>query len=112
MNPGVVIELDRTRHVKFTFSELKTLQQRLGKPLGEIFGDLTKLDVAALQVVLWVGLRADDKALRFERVEELIQDYIDGGHSVGDVLYVVNEAVVASGFFGAEAKREKGSSPS
>ena len=107
MNSGIEITLDRPRRVKYTFVTFKTLQLRLGnKAVGDIFTDLTKLDVNSLQTVLWVGLLHEDRSLRYDKVEEFIERYIEDGHTVGDLLHVINEAVKESGFFGRDQNQE------
>lgn len=104
---AVEIVLDRPRTVKFTWGDLKSLQGRLGKPLGDIMMDMGKLDVVAIQHVLFAGLRHDDARLRFDDLGSLIERYIDGGKTIGDVLYVLNEALTQSGFFGREEGRKE-----
>ena len=104
MTSGVEITLDRVRRIKFTFADLKAMEGRLGKPMGEIVGDLTRLSVNTLQHALYAGLRSDDKRLRFEDVERLLTEYVDSGRGgLNDVLYLLNEAFTESGYFGRGA---------
>lgn len=103
MADAVEIVLDKPRRVKFTWGDLKALQQRLGKPVGEIVADLGKLDVLAIQHLLFAGLHHEDARLRFDDVGGLIEKYVEGGKTLGDVLYVLNEAFTRSGYFGREA---------
>jgi len=105
MAEGIEIVLDRPRRVRYTWGDLKALQQRLSKPVGEIVADLGKLDVNAIQHLLFAGLHHEDARLRFDDVGGLIEKYVDGGKTLGDVLWVVNEALTQSGFFGREAGR-------
>lgn len=106
MSEQVEVILDRPRTVKFTWPDLKALQSRLGKPLGDIMVDLGKLDVVAIQHVLFAGLRHDDQKLRFDDVGAMIEAFVAGGKTVGDVLYVINEAMAASGYFGREGVKK------
>ena len=96
----------RLRRLKFTIVEIKALEGRLGKPVGDVFGDLAKLSITGLQHVLWAALRHEDRKLRFEDVETLIQGHIDGGGSLSEFLYAINDAAVASGLFGRAAGTE------
>src|SRR3990167_1066507 len=102
MAEGVEIVLDRPRRVSYTWGDLKALQQRLGKPVGEIVADLGKLDVNAIQHLLFAGLHHDDARLRFDDVGGLIEKYVAGGKTLGDVLWVITGALTRWGFFGGE----------
>jgi len=49
-------------------------------------------------------LRATDNRLRFEDLERLLIDFVEGGKgTLNDVLYVLNEALMDSGYFGRAA---------
>ena len=106
MGERVEIVLDRPREVRFTWADLKVVQGRLGKPLGDVMVDMGRLDVVAIQHLLFVGLRHDDPRLRFEDVGDLIEKFVVGGKTVGDLLYALNEAFTASGYFGREEVRK------
>lgn len=111
MERGIPITLDRERHVKFDYLALKTIQRRFGKPIGELFTDLTRLDLDAMTVMLVEGLRHEDKGLRQDHVDGWINEAIATRRlDVRDLLQVLNDAIVASGFFG-EDRRADSSSP-
>mgnify|MGYP001593738174 CR=1 FL=1 len=97
----------RIKRLKFTISEVKALEARLGKPAGDIFADLGKLSITSLQQVLWAALRHEDKKLRFEDVETMLQAHLEGGGSLLEFLYAINDAAVASGLFGRGAGDEE-----
>lgn len=104
MTNGVEFTLDKPRRIKFTLAELKALEQRLGKPMGDIVADMTRLSVNTMQQVLFAGLRATDNRLRFEDLERMLIDFVEGGKgTLNDVLYVLNEALMDSGYFGRAA---------
>jgi len=104
MTNGVEITLDKPRRIRFTFAELKSLEARLGKPMGDVVSDMTRLSVNTLQHMLFAGLRATDSRLRFEDVERLLIEWVEGGKgTLNDVLYALNEALMESGYFGRGA---------
>lgn len=111
-NGPVEIVLDRPRTVRYTFADLKGLQRALGKPMAQVVADMGQLDVVALQHVLYAGLRHEDKRLRLDDVGEMIQKFIDGGKTLGDIYYVVNQGLVESGFFGREEGDRGAAAPS
>ena len=92
MADGVEIVLDRPRHVTYTWGDLKALQTRLGKPTGEIVADLGKLDVNAIQHLLFAGLHHEDARLRFDDVGGLIEKYVDGGKTLYAGLHTLSSS--------------------
>ena len=100
---GISITLDKPRVLKLTFPELQALETRLQKPVGDIFGDLSKLSFHAIHHLMFAALRHEDKKLRFESVATMIQEYLEDGHDIGDLLQVINEAIQNSGVFGRGA---------
>ncbi len=103
-NAGTEITLDKPRRLRFTFAELKSLETRLGKPVGDVVADMARLSVGTLQHVLFAGLRATDPRLRFEDVERMLVEFVEGKRgTLNDVLYALNEALMESGYFGRAA---------
>ena len=100
MSEAITLELDRPRAIKFRYPELKEIQRTIGKPFGTILQDLAQLDIQQIETLLFIGLRGEDRTLRRERLEELLTAFYEREGTVRDVLYVLNEALIASGFLG------------
>lgn len=103
----VEITLDRVRKLRFTIEELEALETRVNQPVGDVFANLGKLDIRMLRQVLWTGLRHDDRNLRFEKVRDLMSAYLAEGHTLADLLWAINQAIVRSGIFGREIGGEE-----
>jgi len=103
---GIAITLDRPRTLKLTYEQLIALEQRIGKPSGEIFGDLAKMSLQSLTAVMFAALRHEDTKLRYDAVGRMIGEYLEDGHDIGDLLQLVNEVVTQSGLFGRVEEKE------
>ena len=57
-------------------------------------------------MLLWAGLRVDDRKLTIEKALDLLQDHVDGGGEIADIRAAINDALVLSGYFGQKAKGE------
>jgi len=69
---SIPIELGgKTRHLRYTFNALMTLEDELEVPLSDIGKVLTgSVSVKTLRTVLWAGLIHEDKELTQEQVGE------------------------------------------
>ena len=112
MSEAITLELDRPRAIKFRYPELKEIQRTIGKPFGTILQDLAQLDVQQIETLLFIGLRHEDRTLRRERLEELLTAFFERGGSVRDLLYVLDQALIASGFLGRPATGAAPAGPS
>ena len=66
----VILDLDRPRELRFGFKALKMIEGMFKKPLMEI--DLGNLKSDTLEKILYAGLKADDKDLEFDKMEDLL----------------------------------------
>lgn len=98
--------------MKLTFQELLNLESRLGKPSGEIFQDLAKMSLQTVHQVIFSSLRHEDTRLRLGAVQGFIEEYLEDGHDIADLLQLVNEVVNQSGLFGRAAGKKEESQAS
>lgn len=101
MDQGVEIILGRPRRLKFRYQDMRALEEKVGKPLGEIVADLGRLSIRTTEMVLWAGLRHEDARLAPGDMLELLGEYFEGGKSLSDLMEVLRKAVQESGFFAA-----------
>lgn len=94
MKPFVIVELDRPRKMRYGMNALIEIEETLGKKISEIFPqDNTQLvGFKELSIVIYAGLKADDKELTLERVGDLIDEYSD----IETVSIKMSEAFEAS----------------
>lgn len=105
MDQGVEIVLGRPRRLRFRYQDMRALEERAGKPLGEVVGDLARMSIKTVELVVWAGLRHEEPRLRPDDVQPLLQAYFEEGKSLSDILAVLRQAVQESGFF---AGKEEG----
>lgn len=63
---GVPVELDRTRHLRYTLQSMRDMRQEFGKELD------TGVTDDKIGKMLWYGLRHEDAKLTPEMVEEMV----------------------------------------
>ena len=94
----VDVQLDRTRQLLFRIQDLRDLCRRLGGlTMIQLLERLAAMDLDTIMVALQMGLRHEDKRLTPDRVGELVQQHIDRGGTMADILNALNEAIEASG---------------
>lgn len=103
----VELDLDRPRKLRYRIPDLRDACRRLGGlTISALLDRLGQLDLDAVLIVVWAGLRHEDKRLTPERVEELVQDQVDKGVSVAALVLQLTEALNLSGIIGR--RRDEG----
>ena len=72
-NDTIVVELDKTRTLKFRRKELKMLEKVFNKKISKI--GFAELGVDDLSKIIHLGLVHEDPELTVEKTEELIDEY-------------------------------------
>jgi hypothetical protein len=107
MTNSVAIILDHERNLRFSWGDYKDLCRILtrlepGDPprkvtQGRLLELLLERDMDAITQTLFHGLRWEDRALKAERIDQILGDYMANG---GDVMTITNsiaEAFMESG---------------
>jgi len=101
----VEIELDRPRKIRFSFSDLRTLETRLGNlPFQSILEMLSQMNLNALAATLAIGLRWDDKTISPSKVDALMDEYMKKHQTVVPVLEAIVKAFEVSGITGGASE--------
>jgi len=93
----VLIELDKPRQLRLEANAIADAEEKLGMGFGKIMK--AELSIALVRVMLWAGLKWQDRALTLEKVGNLINNFLRNG---GDIEYLgqkISEAIIASGLF-------------
>ena len=100
----VTLKLDRMRTVKYGWRSVRDLCARLSKPndtcsIVRLIDYLRQMDPDAITVALFIGLAhgEDRKKLTGEDVENMIDDYLQGGGKLADIMGAILEALQNSG---------------
>lgn len=74
MRQTVVIEADRTRHMRLGFNQLVELEDTLGRPITELNNNIGIKDMRA---ILYVALKQDDPTLTLDQTGDIIDEIIE-----------------------------------
>jgi len=100
---SIPIELDKHRELRFQGPDLADMEQALGK------GALTVLQEQpfyAVKMLLHYGLKWRDSKMTPTRAAELMQVWMDDGHTFEELTEKIVTALKLSGFVGEKLKAE------
>ena len=75
MKPGVTIELDKPRTLRYGMNALIKIEELTGKNLTKL--DLDNISVKDLRTIVYAGLFHEDKELTPEKCADLIDEHSD-----------------------------------
>ena len=75
MKPGVTIEMDKPRTLRYGMNALIKIEELTGKNLTKL--DLDNISVKDLRTIVYAGLFHEDKELTPEKCADLIDEYSD-----------------------------------
>lgn len=100
----ITLKLDKQRTLKYTWRSVRDLCARLSKPtetctIVRLIDYMRQMDPEAITQALFIGLAHGDdrKKLTGEDVENMIDDYLQGGGRLADIMSAILEALQASG---------------
>jgi hypothetical protein len=92
----IMITLDREREIKFTIRAMREVESQLKKPYRVA---LLSPGVTEMHVLLWAGLRHEDRKLSLDQVEKLMDDWLATDPMLKKLDNLLYQALVESGFF-------------
>lgn len=103
------LNLDKPRQLKFTLSALRKFKSAAGMPLwkartNDADGVMHLLDPEVLTWAVWAALLHDDPKVSFDKVEALLQDFLDNGGGVATVYGALRDAFDECGAWGLSTK--------
>lgn len=104
------LTLDKPRHVRYRWQDVKELSRRLGgATLQGLLAKLGEADPETLSTALLLGLRHEEPKLTGERIDEILDAYFrsDEGR-LATVLTAINEALQNCGLFRDRSKKDGG----
>lgn len=84
--PFVVIELDKHRNLRYGYKALIEIEEMLGSNLSSI--DMNKLTLKDMAIILYCGLKHEDKTLTAEKLIDIIDEH-------GEIEEVANKIAEA-----------------
>lgn len=88
-------ENGKKRSLKFDTNALADFEQEVGMGFPTLMA--SRAVFAATRALAWCGMKHADRTLTLDRVGDLIQDYINGGGQIHDVLGVCMKTAVEQG---------------
>ena len=85
--------------LRLTISTTMAIEKRLGKSLYSALESINDNMIETMTVILWGALQQFNTNITFEKAADIFDRYIDEGHSVEDMMDVLNEMFTVSGFF-------------
>lgn len=70
---GVKVKLDRQRVLRYTFGALVALENETGESFSATADKLQAGSMAAINLLLWAGLRHEDRSLTPEDVADMVE---------------------------------------
>ena len=106
----VEIELDgKTRKLRYDFNAIADVEEKAGAGITRLFGeDMVGLHV--LRLLIWGGLKWNDRGLTIARVGDMLQKYLESGGELPVLSEVIQKALMVSGVLkaGEEGNGETG----
>jgi hypothetical protein len=100
---SIPIELDKVRHLRYTFNDIADIEDALDMYFPDIIAAGFSFKIT--RALLWGGLKGEDKSLRQRpagllKVGEIIEEWIKEGGKLPDLYEQCGKGLVAAGIFG------------
>jgi hypothetical protein len=102
---SVTIELDRVRHLRYTFNDIADIEDALGMYFPDIVQAGFSFKIT--RALLWGGLKWEDKTLRTNpagllNTGDLINEWTNNGGNLSDLYNKCGEGLIVSGLLRSE----------
>ncbi len=108
----ITIELDKTRHLKFSINAIsdadRVFRKEYGKSIAEFIqpGEPIIFDIA--RVILWAGLKWEDPSMTIEKAGDLIELWSTSGNKPEDLVKAISEGLLENPMFMAADIKNQG----
>jgi hypothetical protein len=92
--------MSRRRTMRFDINALADFEQETGMGFGQLMG--SKALFATARALIWAGFRHEDKLITVEQCGAKVQEYLQQGGDIGELLGHVFEIAKSQGAFGRE----------
>ena len=100
------IYLDKARKLRFDFNAIADLEQKAGVGIGALLSE-EKVGFNTLRLLLWSGLKWEDRKLTSEQAGDLMQDFVENGGDLTYISVLITKALEKSGMLGKQGDEEK-----
>lgn len=103
---GVEIELGgKSRRLRYDFNAIADIEQKAGLGIGALF-DENRAGLNSLRLLIWGGLKWQERGLTVEQAGQLVGDYLKDGGSLEELMGKVTDALRQSGVIGLQEVEE------
>lgn len=92
----------KTKRLRYDFNAIADVEEKAGAGVMKLFSD-DMMGFHTLRLLLWGGLRHEDRGLTIQRAGMIISDLMDEGHALEDIGVFITEALYASGIISRES---------
>ncbi|MCL2378296.1 MAG: gene transfer agent family protein [Defluviitaleaceae bacterium] len=86
--------------LRLTASAIMAIEKKLGKPLFAALENIESNMIETIATILWGAMKPFNTSCSFDEAVELLDLYVDEGHTVEDLIQVINALFEGSSFFG------------
>lgn len=103
---GTEVELGgKSRRFRFDFNAIADVEAKAGLGVAAMFGE-DRVGFHPVRMLVWGGLKWQEHGLTIERAGQFVQDYINGGGTLADLMSRIHDALEASGLLVFEGVEE------
>jgi len=95
----------KMRKLRYEFNCVADLEQMAGAGLGTLLSG-ERMGYATIRLLVWGGLKWQDKGLTIERTGAMLQKYMESGGNLATLADAINNALVAGGVLGKTETNE------
>ena len=98
----------KSRPLRYRFNDVADVEEKAGLGIAALFAE-NRIGLHSIRLLIWGGLKWTDHGLTVQRTGDLLQDYLEQGGSLVELMDKVRQALEKSGImkFG-EAEEEEG----
>ena len=78
--------MGKLRRIKFDYNALADLEDTAGKSIGTLFTDESNIGFSTIRLLVWAGLRHDERGLTLQRTGLMIDQYMSDGGELSTLL--------------------------
>lgn len=97
----------KTRKLRYDFNAIADIEEKADLGIGALFSE-RRAGLHSIRMLVWGGLKWQDKGLTVERAGTLIRDYLNDGGTFEGLMEKVQEGLSKSGIVKIEEVEEEG----
>lgn len=105
---GTEIELGgKSRKLRYDFNAIADIEQKAGMGIGAMF-DENRVGFHPVRLLIWGGLKWQERGLTIERAGQFVGDYIRDGGSLEELMEKVHTAMEQGGLISFKEPDDEG----